>query len=241
MYKSIEEKISVFNQKKPFRKDFSLWIEESSLWGWIFTCLKLRGTPIEKGAVVSLLRGEIMEQIPLEIYDFVYRYRDVYRDIKNSLEMKSTLTEKLLNRYYDMLFEESQTRYRQNNPVIYEWHYNPPHFRDIEDQLDLFFRNFAVEGKNMDPLSAAAVMHLRILEIYPYGIQSVTMASVALLYMLMEKDLPVPHLFASEQEYNTQVSVYLHSGDISLFKEMLGRSLLNRLNVLLQVSEALED
>ncbi|NCB41924.1 MAG: hypothetical protein EOM59_04825 [Clostridia bacterium] len=241
MYKSIEEKINLLNQKKPFRKDFSLWIEESSLWGWIFTCLKLRGTPIDKGTVVSLLRGEILEQVPLEIYDFVYRYRDVYRDIKNSLEMRNSLTEKLLNRYYDMIFEESQTRYRQNNPVIYEWHYNPPHFRDIDDQLDLFFRNFAIEAKSLDPLSAAAIMHLRILEIYPYGVGSVTMASVALLYVLMEKDLPVPHLFASEQEYNTQVSVYLHSGDISLFKEMLGRSLLNRLNVLLQVNEALED
>jgi hypothetical protein len=241
MYKDIEEKLNLLNRKKPFRKEFSFWIDESSLWGWIFTCLKLRGTPVEKGDVVSILRGEIMEQIPLEIYDFVYRCRDVYKDIKSSLEMKNSLTVKLLNRYYCMVFEESQATYRQNNPVVYEWKYNPPHFYDIEDQLDLFFRNFAVDRKKQDPLTAATVMHLRILEIYPYGENSVTMASIALLYLLMEEELPIPHLFASEQEYNTQVSAYLNSGDISLFNEMLGRSILNRLNVLLQVSEAAEE
>ena len=105
----------------------------------------------------------------------------------------------------------------------------------------MFFRNFAVDRKKQDPLTAATVMHLRILEIYPYGEDSVTMASIALLYLLMEEELPIPHLFASEQEYNTQVSTYLNSGDISLFNEMLGRSILNRLNVLLQVSEAAEE
>lgn len=241
MYKSIKEKLDVLNRKKPFRKEFSIWVDESSLWGWIFTCLQLRGTPIEKGHVVSILRGEIMEQVPLEIYGFVHRCRDVYKDIKSSLEMKNTLTAKLLNRYYCMIFGENKAIYRENNPVVYEWKYNPPHFRDIENQLDLFFRSFAADRKQQDPISAAAVMHLGILEIYPYGENSITMASVALLYVLMEKELPVPHLFVSEQEYNAQVNAYLHSGDISLFKEMLGRSLLNRLNVLLQVNETSEE
>ena len=241
MYKDIEEKLRVLNSKKPFRKEISLWIDESSLWGWVFTCLKLRGTPVEKGDVVSILRGELMENVPLEIYYFVHRYNDVYKDIKSNLQMKNYLSAKLLNRYYCMIFEKEQPVYRQKNPVVYEWKYNPPHFRDIEDQLDLFFRSFAVDRKKQDPLTAAAVMHLRILEIYPYGEDSVTMAGIALLYLLMEMELPIPHLFVSEQEYNTQISTYLKSADISLFREMLGRSILNRLNVLLQVSEAAED
>lgn len=241
MYKDIEEKLDVLNRKKPFRKEFSAWVDESSLWGWIFTCLQLRGTPIEKGDVVSVLRGELIEKVPLEIYDFAHRCRDVYKDIKGSLDMKNSLTTKLLNRYYSMIFQEDKVMYRQNNPVVYEWRYNPPHFCDIEEQLDLFFRSFAIDRKKHDPLSAAAMMHLGILEIYPYGENSVTMAGVALLYVLMEKEMPVPHLFVSEQEYNEQVNTYLHSGDSSLFKKMLGRSLLNRLNVLLQVNEASEE
>ena len=241
MYKDIEEKLNVLNRKKPFRKEFSLWIDESSLWGWVFTCLQLRRTPIEKGEVVRILRGEIMEQIPLEIYHFVHRYNDVYKDIKSSLEMKNSLSIKLLNRYYCMLFERDHVTYRQNNPVVYEWKYNPPHFHDIADQLDLFFKSFALDRKKQDSLTSAAVMHLRILEIYPYGEDSITMAGVALLYLLMEMQLPIPHLFVSEQEYDMQVGTYLKSGDISLFREMLGRSILNRLNVLLQVSEAAED
>lgn len=105
------------------------------------------GTPLEKGVVVSILRGEIMENVPLELYGFVHRYRDIYKDIKSSLGMKNSLTEKLLNRYYCMLFEKKQAQYRENNPVVYEWGYNPPHFRDIGEQTDLLFHRLATEGK----------------------------------------------------------------------------------------------
>lgn len=240
MLTDIEEKLHLLNKKKPSNLEFASWVDESSLWGWVFTCLNLRGTPLEKGTVVKLLRGQIMENVPLELYGFVHRYRDVYKDIKSSLEMKNSFTEKLLNRYYCILFEEKQSKYRENNPVVYEWGYNPPHFRDIQEQLELLFHRDAVEGRNQDSLTRAALMHLNLLEIYPYGSHSVTMAGVALLYMLMESGLPIPQLFVSEQEYNLQVSLYLNTGEIDSFKEMLKRSIINRLDVLLQISEAAE-
>ena len=240
MYKDIQEKLDLLNQKKPSDSAFTSWVDESSLWGWIFTCLILRGTPLEKGVVVSILRGEIMENVPLELYGFVHRYRDVYKDIKSSLGMKNSLTEKLLNRYYCMLFEKKQAQYRENNPVVYEWGYNPPHFRDIGEQTDLLFHRLATEGRKQDPLTRAALFHMDILKIYPYGPDSVTMAGVALLYILMESGIPVPHLFVSEQEYHLQISQYLNSGDAAPFSGMLGRSIINRLDVLLQVSESAE-
>lgn len=240
MYKDIEEKLNLLNKKKPSGLEFASWVDESSLWGWIFTCLSLRGTPLEKGIVVNILRGEIMENVPIELYGFVHRYRDVYKEIKSSLEMKNSFTEKLMNRYYCMLFEEKQAYYRENNPIIYEWGYNPPHFRDIDEQINLLFHRLATEGRKQDPLTRAALIHLNILEIYPYGPESVTMAGVAMLYILMESGLPIPHLFVSEQEYNLQVSQYLNSGEDAPFRKMVGRSIINRLDVLLQVSESVE-
>jgi len=240
MYNDIEEKLNLFNKKKPMNIEFTSWFDESSLWGWIFTCLNLRGTPLEKGVVVSILRGEIIENVPLELYGFVHRYRDIYKDIKSNLEMKSSLNEKILKRYYCILLEQKEANYRQNNPVIYEWGYNPPHFLDINEQMELLFKRLATDWKNHDPLTRAAKTHLQILEIYPFGEASVTIASVALLYLIMESGLPVPHLFASEQEYNQQVSEYLNSGNDAAFREMLGRSIINRLDVLLQVCQSLE-
>jgi hypothetical protein len=202
--------------------------------------MKYRGTPLEKGQIVDILKGEIMEDIPLEHYGFLHRYREVYRDIRNYLEMKTSLTTELLNRFYSIIFRKDAA-FRTNNPVVYEWSYNPPHFREVPEQMDLLFRQAAQKRRTTDPLTRAAQMHLEILEVYPYGEDTVTMAGVGLLYALLENGLPAGYLFASEQEYNQQITAYLKNGNSEVFREMLGRSIINRLDVLIQVSRAAEE
>ena len=240
MYPDLEEKLELYKNCRPSNPEFTAWEEESALWGWLFSCMRFRGTPLEKGQVVSILRGDLLDDVPLEYYGFLHRYRDVYRDIRAGLEMKTSLTTGLLNRYRSMIFQQS-SGFRQNNPVVYEWSYNPPHFREVEGQLDLLFRRMAMERRTEDPLTIAARTHLGILEIYPYGEESIPMAGLALLYVLMEEGLPPGNLFASEQEYNGQVAAYLKTGSESAFREMLGRSLINRLDVLIQVCRAAEE
>ena len=240
MYRDLEEKLELYRKSRPDKPEYAAWEEESALWGWLFSCMKFRGTPLIKGQVVSVLKGEILEDIPLEHYGFLHRYREVYRDIRSSLEMKISLTPELLDRYYGKIFQRTAA-FRKNNPVVYEWSYNPPHFREVPGQMDLLFRQNARQRRSTDPLTLAADIHLRILEIYPYGEDTVTMAGVALLYALLESGLPVCHLFASEQEYNQQVAAYLKSGNGEAFREMLGRSIINRLDVLLQVCRSAEE
>jgi len=240
MYLDLEEKLELYRKSRPDKPEYAAWEEESALWGWLFSCMKYRGTPLEKGQIVDILKGEIMEDIPLEHYGFLHRYREVYRDIRNYLEMKTSLTTELLNRFYSMIFRKDAA-FRTNNPVVYEWSYNPPHFREVPEQMDLLFRQAAQKRRTTDPLTRAAQMHLEILEVYPYGEDTVTMAGVGLLYALLENGLPAGYLFASEQEYNQQITTYLKNGNSEVFREMLGRSIINRLDVLIQVSRAAEE
>ena len=240
MYLDLEEKLELYRKSRPDKPEYAAWEEESALWGWLFSCLKFRGTPLEKGQIVNILRGELMENISLDHYGFLHRYREVYRDIRNHLEMKTSLTTALLNRFYSMIFRKPAA-FRTSNPVVYEWSYNPPHFREVPEQMDLLFRQTAQKRRTTDPLTSAAQTHLGILEIYPYGEDTVTMAGVGLLYALMENGLPAGYLFASEQEYNQQITAYLNTGNGEAFREMLGRSIINRLDVLIQVGRAAEE
>lgn len=240
MYPDLQKKLETYRDCRPSNPEYKAWEEESALWGWLFSCMRFRGTPLEKAQVVSILRGELLENVPLEHYGFLHRYREVYRDIRSGLEMRSTLTAELLNRYFEMLLLQPAA-FRMDNPVVYQWSYNPPHFREVGSQMDLLFRRMALERRTEDPLTIAARTHLGILEIYPYGEDSVTMAGVGLLYVLMEEGFPPGSLFASEQEYNGQIAAYLKSGNESAFREMLGRSLINRLDVLIQVCRAAEE
>lgn len=240
MQQDLKEKLELYKKYRPDSPAYAAWEEESMLWGWLFSCMIFRGTPLEKAQIVSILRGEILEDIPLEHYGFLHRYRDIYRDIRSSLEMKASLNAGMLNRYYSTLFLRTAS-FRTNNPVVYEWSYNPPHFKEVPEQMDLLFRRSAQSRSAADPLGRAAAIHLGILEIYPYGDDSVTMAGVGLLYELMESGLPAGYLFASEQEYNQQIAAYLRTGSGEAFRQMLGRSIINRLDVLIQVSRAAEE
>ncbi len=240
MQQDLKEKLDLYKKYRPDSPTYAAWEEESMLWGWLFSCMIFRGTPLEKGQIVSILRGEILENIPLEHYGFLHRYRDVYRDIRSSLEMKASLNSGMLSRYYSILFQRP-AEFRANNPVVYEWSYNPPHFKEVPEQMDLLFRRSAQNRSEADPLNRAAATHLGILEVYPYGDDSVTMAGVGLLYALMESGLPAGYLFASEQEYNQQIAAYLRTGSGEAFRQMLGRSIINRLDVLIQVSRAAEE
>jgi hypothetical protein len=81
-------------------------------------------------------------------------------------------------------------------------------------------------------------MHLGMLEIYPYGEDTLALAGVALLFEIQSAGLPAGSLFVSEQEYHSQIASYLRTGHTEPFREMLMRSLINRLDVLLQACEA---
>lgn len=237
MYKDLEEKRLLYRQKRPATPQFSAWEEESALWGWLYSCLRLQGMPLEKGQIVSVMRGEILEDVPLNRYGFLHRYRDVYRDIQSGLGMKPGMSRALLDRYYEMLFGKPPIL-RSNNPTVYEWSYNPPHFSEIREQMELLMRRHARRSKETDPVTAMTELHLGILEIYPYGDDTVAMAGVALLFELLGNELPAGSLFVSEQEYHGMVADYFASGDASAFRDMLTRSVLNRFDVLIQVSES---
>ena len=237
MYRDIEEKRKRFLKDRPDDPAFASWEEESALWGWLFSTMRLLGTPLEKGQIVSIMRGEILEDVPLERYGFLHRYRDVYRDIRSGLDMELNLSASLIDRYCDMLFDKPAA-YRDRNPVVYEWSYNPPHFSEVPEQMELLLRRHARRRREADPVTAMAEMHLGMLEIYPYGEDTLALAGVALLFEIQSAGLPAGSLFVSEQEYHSQIASYLRTGHVEPFREMLMRSLINRLDVLLQACEA---
>ncbi|MBR5756031.1 MAG: hypothetical protein IKX96_00585 [Firmicutes bacterium] len=205
-------------------REFNAWLKESSLWMSVYSCLRVKGVEMDKRQLVDVLSGGIVEDLPIDVYNFVINYKDLYKDMQACVSMQQSLDEKLLKRFSDILFGEDG--YRNNNPIIYKWGYIAPHFNEIGNMLTEALRhNLHIE----DAVDRAVDAHNFIAAIYPFGENSPVIALVALFYVLMSASLPLPAVTADFEEYNRimRSDFEEHTNEFEL---MIERSLINRLD-----------
>lgn len=248
MYREIKKKVLILNNRKPYSEEITSYIGEMNQMDWITSCLRLSGMPVTQESVQKIIKGELLIDISLKNHQLIHRYVDVLKQIQNMREMGTELTEKGLLQLYEILFEPEPetdgegryTLYRRNNPVLVEWAYNPPHFNDVKEQMDILFQWLAVEqgiaNPDMNPIHRAAALHNKMVEIYPFGENSVVMARVSMLYELMTAGFPPPRLTMSEQEYNGVIVLYLKKEDNMPLYDAVLKGVYNQLELMVQLT-----
>lgn len=223
MREILEQKLELYKSLTFKSKEYNAWLKDSSLWMSVYSCLRVRGVEMDKRELVDIIRGAISLEIPIDIYNFVHNYHDVYRDMTACIEMQQSIDTPLLMRFYAILFEREG--FRTNNPVIYKWGYIAPHFNEIGEKMTAYYRTLAHID---DPVDKAVYAHNGLAEIYPFGEDSAAMAMLAMYYVLLSADIPLPAITADGEEYDRIMKADLenHGGE---FKQMIERSLINRL------------
>ena len=239
MYENIIQKRDQLLRAIPSGPEFASWLEESDLWCWLYSCFRITGRPVSKKTVVSMLSGEIIEDVPLNLFAFASDLRSIHADMKSYLLMQAVPDRRMLNRWAAKLLgkddrDPSKELYRQNNPVVYDWDLVPAHFRSIHEELDALMKKYS--RLSDDPVLSVCRLHLEINKLYPYGEDTATVAFAAVLYQLMRLRLPVPELSIDTEEYNRLVAEYIKKGDISGFAEMFAKSLNERIDAVRSIA-----
>ncbi len=227
MNEVLNKKLKEYKLSKFDNKDFKAWVRDSNIWMAEYSCLRVKGIEMDKKELVDVVEGKIMEDLPVEIYNFVHSFIDVIKDMQARIGMMESMNEFLFQKYYEMLFDGAD--YRRDNPVIYKWNYIAPHFNEISQSLNSLFKEI---NKMIDPVERAIRVHEGILAIFPYNTDTEVMACIAFYYELMADSIPLPSLTVDSFEYNDLVAKYLNEGARDL-AEMLERSLINRLDSVL--------
>jgi len=235
MYREIKKKLLILENRKPFPPEIKTYIEEVSFHDWIYSSLHLDGSAISKQDVIKIMKGEFVVSVNLMEHSQIRNYMEAIRRIYLLEGMKNELDEKLLIQIFKVLFPEESEIYRTNNPVLLELCYNPPHFKEIEEQMELLF-GWMNEEMMSNPIRKAAYLHNKIIEIYPFGSHSASMARMALLYDLIQHGFPPISLAMSESQYNDALCHYLKTEDIEPFYQAVERGVYNQLEVMLQLT-----
>lgn len=235
----LKAKLNEFRAFTDTRPEAKLWLEDSNLWMGLYTVLCLRSVRVDRKDLVQILKGQILEDINIELYGFCHRFRAVYREMISSIEMQADLDIKILDGWYSQIFQPGDgVLHRQDNGVVYDIGFIPCHFKDINNQMADLFRR--ARGAR-DAAHKSALTHLGLVEIYPYGKDSVSMALVAGMYTLMQGGIPVPSYPLSEDEYIKLISESINGHNSDPFMDMHYRSLVNRLETVIRVYERAEE
>ena len=241
MFREIKEKMKLLEARKPFSQETVEAIEALNAVDWAYSCLSLSGSQVTKESVAKIVAGHFVVETTAWDHASIERHEDTLKEAAKLLEMDNDLTERVLKRLCLKFSSEETLPYRRGNPVILTFGFNPVYSKDIQGEMeDLFkwlYSDDASPEMNSNEILKAATLHNRFIEIYPFEEHSEEFAIIVMYYFLMQKGYPPFQIRFSRQEYYNAVSAYLKKNDIVPFYSCIERSIFNKLDVLLQMTE----
>lgn len=237
MLLEIKKKRLILENRKPFDPDIAVYYDEVNRADWIYTNLKLEGSALQKTDIENVLRGEFLIHVALGDHAAINALSETLKELFALARMQISLDEKTLFRIWSCLFPNETQEVRRSNPILRALAYNPPHFKEIEEQLALLFQWLPSINEEPDPIAIAATLHHKIVEIYPFEVGSEAVARAAAQYVLICAGFPPIAWNFSETEYYEAIRLYLKKEEIGPMYEMLLRGIYNKLEVLVRLTE----
>jgi Fic family protein len=236
VYREIKKKKLILDNRKPYRKEVSQFLDELNRLDWIYSSMRLDGSNLSRASVERILKGEFLIDVSVKDHSTISNYKNVIDQIYDMVEMDFYLNEKYLFKLYQTLTNETESEYRKFNPVLRMISYNPPHFYEIEEQMELLFNWLHSGASETNPIEKAAYLHNKLIEIYPYKTDSEAMARIAAQYHLIRNGLPPILWNISEQEYYDAIHLYLKNENIQPIYDVLERGVFNKLEIMMQLT-----
>lgn len=236
MFREIKKRKIILENRKPFTEEATLFLQELNQSDWIHSSLRLDGSNLSKETVERILRGEFLVEVSVSNHATIGNYQEAIRLLTDMVDMNMYLSETLLLKVYGTMVKPALPEYRRSNPVLRMLDYNPPHFKEIDEQIALFFGWLHSDLHSSNPIEKAAYIHNKLIEIYPFESGSEAMARMAAQYHLMISGYPPIQWNISEPEYYDAIRLYLKKEDAGPIADVIERGVYNKMEVMMQIT-----
>ena len=239
MFREVKKKMVVLNGRGPFSPAVLEAFGRLSLEDFVYTNMRLEGRELTRDDVVSILDGNVKKDITIEEHMMIRRFCSLKEEMTGMIEMQTSLNLRSLRRLYAAIagIPEEEVRYRASNVYLSGISYSMPAFSDVPDQMEILEDELMRPDQEHNELFNAAMMHCRILEIFPFEKYNGILARTVLYYCMMQAGYPIFAFNFSKAEYEAAVARYLRDENIDEFYRGLERSLYNKMEQLLELTE----
>ncbi|MGI6751225.1 MAG: Fic family protein [Anaerovoracaceae bacterium] len=236
MYQEITRKKKILENRKPYPVEVSNYLQELDSLDFIYSILFLDGSNAKRDDVQAIIRGDIRENVSVSDHTTIAKYRQGIEEIRFMVDIHTDLTEKSLFQIYEAMYKPFVQGYRKSNPVIEEIDYRPPHFFEIEEQMQVLFYWLYSNGEGENPIVRAAQLHNRIIEIYPFENDSLAMARIVAQYYLLRHGFPFIPWDVGIKQYHSAIMKYLDNEEYQPIYQILESGIYNKMELLLQLT-----
>lgn len=252
MYRELNKKRIILERRRPFDSNVVEFMEELDMTDVIYTSAKLEGSLLTREIITEMMKGSFFPNVSLADHTKVQRYTEVVTELYSMAQMKMGISQSVISHIFERVIGVPQAELRDENPVIYEWDYNPPHPKKITTKLAMLVNWIDRDGEvyeSMNPMETtdlqeepsnfvlrAAYIHNRMLEIFPFKEGNAEIARFVMYYYLIGKGYPVFEIIMSDREYNEAIATYLNSGNIGPLYNGLMKSLTAKMDLLMTLT-----
>ena len=235
MFDEFTKKKAVFLSYKPFSKDFMSIYDDLNCLDFAYMNLKLDGSSMTREGVNQIMRGGVIDDIPLMEHQEIECHRLLLRTFSDMAEMDMELDETQLKRLYKVLTGKDDAQLRRSAITLYHLDYVPPKPHEIEEALRGIFMEVFKTDFQGDFIRKAVFIHNKIIEVYPFKNKNEALARTAMEYELIRNDMPVVAYKLTEPQYNSILSEYLKTGDYDPLLENILHSAVIKLDSLIKM------
>lgn len=236
IFVDIKKRKIILENRMPYARETQAYLRELNETDMVYSSLRLDGSELSRTTVSRILKGEFLVEVSVSGHVAIGNYQEVVRLMREMVEMRVYLDETNLQKLYGLLVRSASVSYRKSNPVLRMMDYNPPHFKEIPEQMEFLFHWLRSELHQNNPIEKAAHLHNKLIEIYPFESGSEALARMAAQHHLMNYGYPPILWNIGETEYYDGISRYLKRDDVTPMYSVLERGVFNKMEVMMQVT-----
>lgn len=238
MYQELQRRKVDLQLRRPYSRQVTEQLRQLDALDYICCGMILDGDELSREDIYGMMEGEMPGQASLKQCMQVRNYMELMDVISDSLALKCSLDTKLLLKFHEVLTGKSGG-FRKSNYMDLDFKNVPPHHTEIENKLNVLFRN--VYRSSTNEIRNAAAIHCGILAVHPFEEESGVMARIAMNYYLQEKGFFPVALGYSYDEYMSTMTECFRDDNEALFFWGLERAVFNKLDHVLRIIESEEE
>ena len=237
MLREIRKKMVILHNRGPFRQEVKDRLAALEHREWIHMFLRLSGSRLTEEEIDTMMQGGFVLHAAVEECLLVDRVQQLREYIYRLTDMGAPLSGQILQDMHAILSGGGREEFRKGGILMERYGtYSQINGSDIADAINEVLRFAAQKTEGENSLEKAALIHNRILEIYPFSDRNELLSLAALYYMTAEAGYPLAALKLTEEAYTDLFLHYTKNRDCRAMAQALGEAVLARMDFMMQLT-----
>lgn len=235
--REIRRRMVILRNRSPFPQDVKDRLQELEYREWIHMNMRLSGSGLSARQMDEILQGGCVMEATVSDHLMLERLEELRQFIYRLTDMGAGLSQQIIRDMHTILAGGTiRSEYRRSTPVLREYRCTAMPAEEIAGAMAELVSFAGQKTECENPLEKAALLHNRLLEIYPFHEENEMLARAVMYYTVAEAGLPLAALELDQSQYSQQFLTYLKQRDSRGMAAALGKAITERLDLMMQLT-----